>query len=1844
MTRLDERRCLRRRVTTTASFPRATLVGAFASRYLLMRFPVFPATDFGIPPGRVARASHIWNRPTGASRSVPVGASFAARRGVMAVRDAAVAPGPLDGGSATMGGTFPDDPPRPTPLMVPETEPDWSPPEMERYLHVVAMERHTAHAVRRHDLLDRLHQHCDGVGKPNPLLLLGPPGSGKSTALATLMSEIEGGPAARRRRDSASLGGAREGAGADTPGISAVDAAVDSAVAVGETKPFVLAHTFGLLGHSDDLRRALLRMCAELKTRFNIYVDLPSQLDDVGAAFPRFLAHAALFGKVVVVLDGLDKAECHDVTPEDWLPAALPLAARVIVASAGCRAVSALKETSGQLLDVLPMAPLDASERARVIDAALEGVGGGPVPASAMLGDLLVAEDAGSPLFLAMAAEEIKCRARAADGDTYTAVKEANGFPGTTVDLLSCVFDRLERRFGTTLVAEAMTLVACSRSGLTDAEMLALLRGAPALANLPASEWEALQAELEPHCWPIERLVPIALNLFGVFHQTFRTAVFRRFADAAAERRLQHLRVAAAFAEDTAPPTHRGVREVVWGCREGHDWHALRALLTDPHVHAHLWNQDTQVDLATHWDALLEGEQKLANARNAKLVPGPNGALVPPEPRPPRRCTDVVAEFVRVANVTPTSSDGILTPDVTKELLADFLAWSGHLGEAATVLRALAAEKGDQADIAAVSVNYKLGRALGRQRIHLECEEALRRALAAEQMLVGAETPMVAEIVTELCKVKMDTGEAEQAGQLAAHAVSVWEAAEAAGYEEADVATLVEALTRLAEVCEVLDRAAAAETAYERALERLEYMLGPDHPEVAEHLGKMGRAYAAHGEWEKAEFCYCRALAFAHRFSGPVSLHISHFYNVLAELYRARGDVSQAQALYQRAVQVIESVLGANHPETATYLNNLGETLRARGRFEDAEPMYVRALAIDESTQGMSHPIVAIRLNNLAELFRDMGRLEDAEPLYQRALAVDIAALGPNHPNVATYLNNLAGLYKAREMWDKAAEHYARAIAIDERALGPDHPDVAIYLNNLAGLYKAQGKLREAEPLYLRALRINEEALGGDHGDMAIYFNNVALLYKAQGKLGEARSYYQRAVDIGEKTLGAEHPQVAARLSNLGALLVDMEEFSGAEAAFARARAIRADALGKDHEDTQNATEWLRHVAERRAAAVERLSHRNLALDVPAVDDEFAGAAANIATMPLSPLAAAAVPDPESKVEEMHASLPALPPPIDGGTPATPPAAPPAPPSAETKTDRPRGAAAAAPEPPQSAARDGTGDTTPRAAETISRQLHASREAVEAAISSVDAILDRYVPAPAPADARSPFASAAADPSPPAIFARRPSPAASTRTSFREAWDALGDAEGSSDTERRARASSDGWDQEVDAAPGLAQSALDAFLSAHVEYLGNRQYRCVLDGKVLSKFSIMRVHVARKFAGLVHQWAQDQESAAVRAPPESSGVAPRAEGSPGTPAGAEAEAEAEASEAAGEPPPAPEPDLARGASGGDADAASASGLREPPVTGAPEHGRALKRVEELEEEIARLKLEKAGKERPPGRAPAGRAAEAGSIPVATPVARGLPASGPTPAAFYPYGAQGYGAYPHLGVATPHGEGGYAGGYLGSTGSLLPWYGSGAAEAAAAALVSAARYRQSRASSSDFSLGRTPSRGGSPGDTVERGLDFSDMLARERGPNPFQAFRAPESFDALTPKGAASRGASPTRAPRANPRPAAGPDPPPFLSATGSPSPSPSPPPRGPSGSSDTRELGELLGLGEAGGEDVLGMFLAARSQQVARRKFLCEIDGKVFSTMNLMRAHFERRYRADAEAWWSRHRRADASS
>lgn len=372
------------------------------------------------------------------------------------------------------------------------------------------------------------------------------------------------------------------------------------------------------------------------------------------------------------------------------------------------------------------------------------------------------------------------------------------------------------------------------------------------------------------------------------------------------------------------------------------------------------------------------------------------------------------------------------------------------------------------------------------------------------------------------------------------------------GAEHPDVATLV---SNLAVLYQKQGRYSEAESLYQRALSIQEKTQGPEHPDVAGTLNGLGFLYKDQGKYAQAEPLYKRALSIREKALGPEHPDVAVSLNNLAELERSQGKFADAVLLYQRALQILEKVLGPEHPNVGTLLNNLAVLYRDQGKPAEAEPLLVRAVAISEKARGSEHPEVAASLNNLAGSYEEQGKYAEAEPLYQRALQIVEKALGPEHPYVATTLSNLAGLYDKQGKCGEAGPIYQRALGISEKVLGPDHPDVATALNNLGVLYDHQGKYETAEPLLQRSLRIREKALGPEHPGVAMSLEGLGVLYYHQGKYADAEPLLRRALRIQEKALGPEHPGVVHTLNYLSGLYE--KEGKRAEADPLRERALR---------------------------------------------------------------------------------------------------------------------------------------------------------------------------------------------------------------------------------------------------------------------------------------------------------------------------------------------------------------------------------------------------------------------------------------------------------------------------------------------------------------------------------------------------------------------------------------------------------------------------------------------------------------------------------------------------------------
>jgi CHAT domain-containing protein/tetratricopeptide (TPR) repeat protein len=389
----------------------------------------------------------------------------------------------------------------------------------------------------------------------------------------------------------------------------------------------------------------------------------------------------------------------------------------------------------------------------------------------------------------------------------------------------------------------------------------------------------------------------------------------------------------------------------------------------------------------------------------------------------------------------------------------------------------------------------------------------------------------------------------------------------------------------------------------QKALKVAEATFGPEDPNTATALGRVGAALIDLGSYPEAEPILKRALAIQEKTLGQEAAPVAESLNRLGQLYYCEGKSTEAEPAYKRALAIREKVLGPEDPAVADSLNDLAMIYEERGRYAEAEPMYQRAIAIDEKALGPDSAELADILNDLGNLYVDQSRYTKAEPFDKRALAIKEKVLGPDHPEVALCLSNLAMLYNEQGRYAEAEPLFIRARAIYEKAFGPDHPSVATVLVNLADLYDKQGRYAEGESLDKRALAINEKALGPDHPNVATTANDLALLYVDQGRYAEAEALHKRVLAIREKTFGPEDPDVAASLNNLAFVYAGQERFADSEPLYKRALAIDEKALGPDHPIVATGLINLAFVyySEGRYAEAEPLYKRALTIDEKAL-------------------------------------------------------------------------------------------------------------------------------------------------------------------------------------------------------------------------------------------------------------------------------------------------------------------------------------------------------------------------------------------------------------------------------------------------------------------------------------------------------------------------------------------------------------------------------------------------------------------------------------------------------------------
>ena len=397
--------------------------------------------------------------------------------------------------------------------------------------------------IGRDNYFTRLDEHIRGDGPP--LVIIGESGSGKSALLANW--------ALRYQKEN--------------------------------PNDFLLLHFIGSTPQSADYTALLLRILGEIKRRYSISGEIPTDPQKLREAFPNWLSMAAARGKLILVLDGLNQLEEKDNAPDlIWLPEYIPPQVRLIVSTLPGRSLTALQQRGWPTYTVDPLNP---DERAQVVQNYLSRYRKELSPAR--IKRIIDAPQSANPLFLRALLEELRLFGE------HEQIDEHIGYYLESADvkvLYRKILERLEQDYEADhqgLTGKALSLIWSARRGLSEAELLEVMQ-------IPQAIWSPLFLALD------ESLVSRS-GLLNFFHDYLRQAVQDKYLPEKEDQQRAHLRLVDYFSANE--PDTRKVDELPWQLEQAKAWGRLYELLADLPFFNAAWKHN-QFEVKGYWTVIEE--------------------------------------------------------------------------------------------------------------------------------------------------------------------------------------------------------------------------------------------------------------------------------------------------------------------------------------------------------------------------------------------------------------------------------------------------------------------------------------------------------------------------------------------------------------------------------------------------------------------------------------------------------------------------------------------------------------------------------------------------------------------------------------------------------------------------------------------------------------------------------------------------------------------------------------------------------------------------------------------------------------------------------------------------------------------------------------------------------------------------------------------------------------------------------------------------------------------------------------------------------------------------------------
>jgi len=792
---------------------------------------------------------------------------------------------------------------------------------------------------------------------------------------------------------------------------------MSSAHAHGDT---VVYHFIGATNDSSQLEPMLQRILQSIKEARGSSVIIPESDEKLRTAFGDTLLEMAATGqgRTILILDGLDQL-ANDAQKLLWLPCKLHPKLRIVTSvleddGSGMKKAAdndsdgipfpnssviieggndlvpnghAIPESGGnetvenkrQALNILcergariaTLLPFDKDSKRRAIVAYLKLYA--KELDSAIVDILCEHRQTDNPLFLRIILDYLRSHA-----DHDTGYKSPQVFyhrfaellqEASLLDLFLRVLTMWEAHYGEEMVSKSLVLIAVSRRGLSEEDLLALLKTGGIVKNGGTFAWFVFRDVAA-------NFLVSQVGRLSFFHKDLANATRSRYlAKPHSPGVAKEIRKELIDYFLTRQDLARQVVEVPYYLLKNGDMDGLKTYIRQPQVFLEMCWQD-QYDLLLYWNSCGLRDDA-------------------------RKMWDEIQQYI----FTLTEMEG-----AKMALRASrWMTAAGHYDIPGSLLEHFLTTTAVEPDMesALAEILAELFQEMGEYN---KAQTLYERTLAIKEKVLGKEHPDMACTMNDLALLYGNIGKNNDALPLYERALAIQEKVH--GKEHPAVA---KTLNNIAGLYQEMGKYGDALPLYERALFTAEKVHGKEHPDVACTLNNLALLHASMGKNNEALPLYERALAIEEKVLGKEHPHVAPTLINLAGLYEEMEKYGDSLWLYGRALTIKEKLLGKEHAEVASLLNNYAGVYQSMGKYVDAQRLYERAQAIQEKVYGKEHLEVASTLHNLAVLRQEMEprtALGLAVPLYRQALAIREKVLGKEHPAVASTMTTLAGLYE----------------------------------------------------------------------------------------------------------------------------------------------------------------------------------------------------------------------------------------------------------------------------------------------------------------------------------------------------------------------------------------------------------------------------------------------------------------------------------------------------------------------------------------------------------------------------------------------------------------------------------------------------------------------------------------------------------------------------------------------------------------------------------------------------------------------------------------------------------------